>query len=142
MLYLVIFPLFDFYPSIFSQPLKARGGSAPPFVLPVHVCVLRALHLPLLPSRFHLFFSMLLILFVPTSPAPPPLLTFTPLTGLETSLCSWFPADDEECKHTWMYRICTFGPCFFLISNLSCVHMVETRQESNITHKHTFYSKQ
>lgn len=43
---LVLFPLFDFYPCIFSQPLKARGGSAPPFVFAVHVCVLRALHLP------------------------------------------------------------------------------------------------
>lgn len=50
---------------------------------PVHVCILRALYLLLLPSRFHLF-SMLLILFVPTSPAPPPFLTFTPLTGVKT----------------------------------------------------------
>lgn len=80
---LALFPLFDFYPSIFSQPLKARRGSAPPFVFPAHVCVLRALHLLLPPSRFHLF-PMLLILFVPTSPAPPSFLTFTLFTSFET----------------------------------------------------------
>lgn len=143
----------DFYPSIFSQPLKARGGSASPFVFPVHVCILRALHLLLLPSRFHLF-SMLLILFVPTSLAPPPFLTFTPFTSVKTVFSPGFQLDRwRKCKsmskyvfvppHT-KFDVDFYGPYLFLITSLSFIHALETCLKSNITqsHRRTFSSKQ
>lgn len=86
--------LLSYFHSLIFIPLSSFNPSRPEedvlHHLFLHICILGALRLPLLPSRFHLL-SMLLILFVPVSPAPPPFLTFTPLTGVWTGFSSWFP---------------------------------------------------